>query len=128
MIDWVFYILDENHNPVPAPDYNTWYAWHLEGDNQGIANRQVAFSTINGIAVSTIFWGWQLQHDDVVPPFFETRLSSPEKGWSGEMKWRTWDEAKRGHQAICLWLTQKLEAGASTLPPLLEMIKEFKDN
>lgn len=120
------YILDESHNPVPESDLAKWAEWNIGADSMG--NRQVDFTIVGGIIVSTIFFGFQVQLGPELPPFFETRLATHGQGYSREIKWGTWEEARQGHQFICQWLANKLGADVSNVPLMIEMIKEFKND
>lgn len=92
--DW--YVLNENNEPVPCDDWLTAVQW-WENPN----NRKVAWTQINSeVEVSTIFLPFD--HSFIPrgrPQWFETmvfggRLNHEQRRYS------TWDEAKRGHDAI----------------------------
>jgi hypothetical protein len=91
------YILDENNKPVEA-DLFLWAAWM---DNQ--TNRIVGYTQINSqVEVSTVFLGLDHNFSNEGPPIlFETMIfggSCNENQW----RWRTWDEAKAGHEFAVL--------------------------
>lgn len=94
----IYYILDDDNNPVPGETVVAWGRWLAEDENR----RVVAKTKIGAeIEVSTIFLG--IDHgfgflDDAAPPIlFETMVFG---GPRDQEQWRyaTWNEAKEGHE------------------------------
>jgi hypothetical protein len=99
------YILDENHQPVPAGDL-------IEFGNffQNDSARRVAGTRLNGLFVSTIFLGLDHRCGYGPPLFFETmifretpnaEIEKIQKGFDQyQTRYSTWDEALAGHNRI----------------------------
>ena len=110
MAGW--YILDENHNPIPEPD--TVKASLFFGNFE---QRCVAQHEIGDAHVSTVFLGLDHNFSNEGPPLlFETLVQG---GTLEHMdRYATWQEAVAGHFTI-------LRALADTLgKPLMEVLKE----
>jgi hypothetical protein len=94
------YILDDDNNPIPCKDLMEWGHW-IEDNNE---KRRVAESILDdGKRVSTVFLG--LDHsfgEESAPVLFETMVF-PNKESYGDLdceRYRTWDEALAGHEAM----------------------------
>lgn len=90
------YILDRKHNPIICNDLKKWASFFSD-----IKNRQVALTEKKNVAVSTVFLG--LDHNfngEGGPILFETMIFG---GFHNEemRRYRTWEEAKEGHKAMC---------------------------
>ena len=104
-----WYVLDANHQVVPADDLITW-AQFFEKDDA----RRVAKTQINGLSVSTVFLGLDHSWGGDKPLFFETMIfrdednAPPEiyferiQDWAHDYQTRytTWDEAVEGHETV----------------------------
>lgn len=92
----LFYIL-ENQVPVPTDNILQWGQW-MEDPN----NKQVALTEIDELRVATIFLGVNNQLNEGEPFLFETLVFKGEElDWEYDgARYRTWDEAKAGHDAI----------------------------
>jgi hypothetical protein len=99
----LWYIIDENHNPV-AVDVWGYEEW-LRRDGDDV--KRVAFTDVNGVTVSTVFLA--LDHnffDDGPPILFETMVfdhpftGENAEAFDGMRRYRTWDEAERGHSEV----------------------------
>jgi len=104
------YILDENRNPVPEEDIVKWAMW-FEKVDRGVA------TWIQGeIVVSTVFLGMNHSLTAHQPVLFETMVFGGEHDGYTE-RYRTWDEAERGHWdtvrriggKVCLFLDDRPE-------------------
>jgi len=88
------YILDENHNAVPA-DLMTW-ARSLENSEA----RRVAQTYIGIAMVSTVFLGLDHSFWEGPPLLFETMVFGG--ACDGDMeRCTTWSEAEAQHSAMC---------------------------
>lgn len=90
-----YYILDNNHNPVPA----TLTEWAEMFEDPA---RKLVSCTMGGdITVSTVFLGLNYNWGEGPPILFETMIFG---GEHDEDQWRyaTWDEAVAGHKIACV--------------------------
>lgn len=103
--DKMYYLLDEQHNPVPCSQLE-WAKWFSETD------RHVAETHTNLHYISTIFLG--LDHGflaDQPPVLYETMVFDRDGGAvsDGELdimrRYCTWDEAFRGHEEVSALVT-----------------------
>lgn len=97
------YILN-GHTPVVTDDLFAWAEW-FEGAEE---NRRVALTEISDdVSVSTVFLG--LDHNfsgEGDPILFETMVFGGDR--DGETtRYRTWDEAKTGHEEVVSSFTAK---------------------
>lgn len=110
-----FYILDENHQPIPLyyhKDFEsnyTYMKWMEDGDN-----RRVALDVINEvIRVSTVFLGIDHGIDSSNPVLFETMVFDDRNENTGSdlymRRYTSWDEAKQGHEVIVKTIKERLE-------------------
>jgi hypothetical protein len=102
-----WYILDDDHNPV-AVDMKRAEKW-MRDQYERDTLKHVAFTDINGVTVSTVFL--MMDHNffgDGPPILFETMVFNhpftgdnpiPE-GFENLRRYRTWEEAKRGHDEM----------------------------
>ena len=92
----LWYVL-ENQVPVPTDNLFQWGLW-MEDPN----NKQVALTEIDELRVTTIFLGVDSQFTEGQPFLFETLVFKGEQlDWEYDgARYRTWDEAKAGHDAI----------------------------
>jgi hypothetical protein len=105
-VDNRFYILDENHQLVPAGDLIKW-ANFFENNSA----RRVGRTKINGLVVSTVFLGIDHSFGGYGPPlFFETmifrgtpnaEIEKIQRAFDQyQTRYSTWDEALAGHNQI----------------------------
>jgi hypothetical protein len=98
------YVL-QGRTPVVEPDLDTWAQW-LE-----TADRKVAddFDERTGIRISTVFLGLDHNHSQQGPPLlFETMVFGGLLDGETE-RYATWEDAERGHQALCLRVRATLD-------------------
>ena len=89
-----WYILDDDHNPVPVSGLLEWAEWVSVHDSR----RHVACDEIGGVQVSTIFLGWDHKgRFSAGPPIlFETMILEGEHhGW--QRRCATFGEAQALH-------------------------------
>jgi hypothetical protein len=97
----MYYILDENHNPVAVEAVDAW----LRADVNGIERRVVGRTEIGPYLVSTTFLGVDHGYREEQPILFETMVFDEtgvvvdEDGFF--FRYTTWEEAKSGHEIIC---------------------------
>lgn len=92
----LLYILG-NQVPVPTDNILQWGQW-MEDPN----NKRVALTEIDELRVSTVFLGVDNQFNEGEPVLFETMVFKGEQidGEYDGARYRTWEEAKAGHEAI----------------------------
>jgi len=91
-----------NKKAVKCNNPSTW-AKELE-----IANRQVAYKEINGIAISTVFLGLDHSWNGPPPLLFETLVFGG--ALDGEMfRYETWEEAEKGHAIMVKRVKKKIK-------------------
>lgn len=86
------YIL-EGREPKPV-DLMTWATWFRDH-----TKRRVAFDTVGGIDVSTVFLGLDHNFGGGRPLLFET-MTFGEGFEQEQQRYETWDEAVAGHAAV----------------------------
>lgn len=87
------YILEEK-TPVRCDDLMAWARW-MEKEDRSVALTRIS----NTIQVSTVFLG--LDHGPGgVPVLFETMVFGGPLDEEMD-RYTTWDEAKKGHKAMC---------------------------
>jgi hypothetical protein len=97
-----YYVLDAEHNAVPAPSPEAWWEWF-----ENTTNRIVDYTEVTSEChVSTVFTGlampnWSarsLAGGGSPPMLFETMIFG---GPLDEYQWRysSWDDAETGHKA-----------------------------
>ena len=129
-----FYILDENKNPVPEPDIMKWTRWYEEADakdERHIGNDYIPYQE-ESIQVSTVFLAQghidtRLNDTMSFDMLYETMVFAPNDvierlskmsetetrsifcqilgGWDIQKRYRTREEAERGHQAMVQFVT-----------------------
>jgi hypothetical protein len=90
-----YYIL-KNQIPVLIEDPITWSEWFFKET----AARTIARNEKDDITVSTVFVGIEASLPGSEPKLFETMIFG-NKSDDYVTRYSTWEEAKRGHQAIC---------------------------
>jgi hypothetical protein len=86
------YILD-GHTPVPV-DVLTWGAWMEDFEQRVVGRTAVA----EGVDVSTVFLGMNLQFGEGPPLLFETMVRWEDGPLNQEQeRYPTWAEAEQGH-------------------------------
>src|SRR5262245_12181481 len=88
----MFYMLDDEHRPIPTDDVCVWGAWYEDNNN-----RRVAEDFVDDIRISTVCLGVDHQYGNGPPLIFETMIFG---GELDEHMWRysTWDDAEVGHK------------------------------
>jgi hypothetical protein len=104
-VDNRFYILDENHQPVPAGDLIKFANFFVND-----SSRRVGYTKLNGLVVSTVFLGIDYRFGYGPPLFFETMIFRGTPNAEIEQiqaafdqyqtRYSTWDEALAGHNQI----------------------------
>jgi hypothetical protein len=97
----LWYILDENKNPVPSTAMRASRWMHGDDENDRSifeARCRVGLTTVRpGVEVSTVFLGLDHGHDSRKPPvLFETMVFRDGHGCDGD-RYTTWADAKAGH-------------------------------
>lgn len=99
----LYYILDQNNNPVPVPDVKDW-ALMFDRENR-VVNKT---TTSNNHYVSTVFLGLDHSWTEDKVLLFETMIFSEDKDVDEyQERYSTWQEAEEGHDKI----VAELEAG-----------------
>ena len=97
------YILDENNNLMPV-DLETYWQWFKAQDEKGEASRRIVKQRhwpLNSIMVSTVFLGLDHNFFWGGPPLvFETLVFGGPLDQEMD-RYSTYDEAVRGHEAMC---------------------------
>lgn len=86
------YILDENNNPVPEPDFVKYCEFMATSDK-----RQLGYDKIKEAYISTVFLGFDHGRDGEVPVLFETMVSGNTKIDSYQERYTSYDAALIGH-------------------------------
>lgn len=99
----LYYILDQNNNPVPVPDVKDW-ALMFDRENRVVKKT----TTTHNHYVSTVFLGLDHSWVEGVVLLFETMIFSEDKDVDEyQERYSTWQEAEEGHNKI----VKELEAG-----------------
>lgn len=108
----LMYILDHDHNPVPVADAIEWSVFF-----ENIDNRRVAYDTVNGINVSTVFLGVDHSFTDDGPPILFETMCFGGPDWLDEFQRRyaTWDEAEQGHRATVAAIRENRDIEDATI-------------
>lgn len=89
------FILDENHNPVPAT-LSVWSKWFSNIENRRVGKDRLP----NGAEVSTVCLGSDHgQDEDGRPLLFETMVWDTNDVEHACIRYATWAEAEIGHRA-----------------------------
>ena len=95
-----FAMLDDNHVPMFTEDISVWTAWMADWSTKAV----VAHDDLgNGVHVSTVFLAFACHDDNNPVPRFETMVFGG-KYHHANRHYKTWDEAKAGHEAAVRWL------------------------
>jgi len=101
----LYYILDDEHRPVPVDDIVTAASWWEN-------NRQVAFDTVDDLEISTVFLMLNHRFWPKGPPIlFETMVFRDGKEVECQ-RYASWDDAVTGHAVILRRCKAKAKAGA----------------
>lgn len=102
-----YFILDEDHNPVPVAGFEDFYVWldaerERVGQELPVATLQVANDNWGERpdCVSTVFLGVNHNYDDGPPTLFETMLFTDDDRDQSMWRYSTWDEAVAGHASV----------------------------
>jgi len=103
----LFYILDDDHRPVPVDDIVTAASWWGKDGNS-----RVALDTVGDLEISTVFLMINHRFWPKGPPIlFETMVFR-----DGEevecQRYASWDDALTGHAVIVRRCRVKVEEGA----------------
>ena len=99
----LYYILDQNNNPVPVPDVKDW-ALMFDRENRVVKKT----TTSHNHFVSTVFLGLDHSWTEDKVLLFETMIFSEDKDVDEyQERYSTWKEAEEGHDKI----VAELEAG-----------------
>lgn len=101
MIQELYYILDEQKNPVACDDYDARNRWieSLPEDDRTMIGCKVDHWTNGDVGVSTVFLGRDHGLHSDVPILFETMIFGGERDQEC-VKYSTWYEAKESHDRI----------------------------
>jgi hypothetical protein len=89
------YILDDNRNPIPAPDLDTWAKLMQRPEA-----RRVAVTEIGGSRISTVFLALDHSFGVGEPLLFQTDVFGGPL--DGEMvRCSTWEQAEAMHEEMC---------------------------
>ena len=104
------YILDDDHRPLPV-DTIRWAHWY-----DRVENRRVAFTTLEGVSVSTVFLGLDHSHHCGRPGrhraiLFETMVFGGPHDQHMD-RYATWDEAVAGHERIVKMVSEPVPGAA----------------
>jgi hypothetical protein len=103
----MFFVLDEDHNPVPAT-VKEWGDFRSKPDG-----KRVELTQLPNCWVSTVFLGMDHGYGEGAPVLFETMAfegdyhanGCKDEIEEGSNRYRTWDEAVAGHKEIVSKLT-----------------------
>ena len=98
------YILKDKQ-PVFEPDIVKWGMWISDHEN-----KRVAFDTIEGVEVSTVFLGTDHNFFGKPPILFETMIFGGEHNEYQEI-YKTWVGAEAGHARAIKMVKAALHAG-----------------
>jgi hypothetical protein len=97
----MWYILDENNNPIKADPLT---ASNFKYDNHGKTKRAIVRQTsIRNYWISTVFLGLDHGYNltgrkDYQPVLFETMIQKDEVFMDYQERYYTWKEAQQGHR------------------------------
>lgn len=94
----MFFIMDENHNPVAVENTRQWAQWMFDSDRND--DRRVGWTQIGSVYVSTVFLGIAYSYRDDKPLLFETAIFGPDTD-TEFTRCCTWEEALAQHEAAC---------------------------
>jgi len=97
----LYYILNENNEPVPEKDFRKWSAWFHNIDNRRVARDKIKHEAFGvEIEISTVFLGLDHSYSRTGDPvLFETIIFNGEENVSMD-RYCTWKEAEKGHQEM----------------------------
>lgn len=103
----MFYILDTNNNPIPAPDIDSFWRWC------GLNDRRVALDELKGHRVSTVFLGINHNHGlmsgrNYQPILFETIIFGPDDSLIFQERYVTREVALAGHKKALEYLKTEI--------------------
>jgi len=109
------WILNDDGEPVPESDPVTWARWHL----QPIETRRVGYDVVDGIKISTVFVGVNLQIDPSKPPLLWETLISWDDRSPTSTRYPSREDAEQGHRNACdvVGLLQAADAGRDAKSP-----------
>jgi hypothetical protein len=89
-----YFMLDAQHQIIPVKEdevLTVWAHWF-----NILANRQVGYTEIGIVHISTVFAGWDLSLGGSPPAFFQTAVGGP-GGTRIAGEYTTWEQALLGH-------------------------------
>jgi hypothetical protein len=117
----VWYILDDNNNPVPVSDILVWGRWFEEAS---VSRRRIVASDFLGATlVSTVFLG--IDHGfswEAGPPLLFETMIFYDQDYGDEMgTWRysTWTQAVAGHDQALMVAREQLAKLAAVVDQLI---------
>ena len=96
MNDILFYIEDEEGNPVPCENLLDWARWFTDNEDRRI----VSYDTISNVDISTVFLGVNHNLYREVPMIYETMIFQKEGDNRVLDRYPTREAALRGHCTI----------------------------
>jgi hypothetical protein len=99
----MWYILDENNNPVPVNDTYEYFSWLDEDETRKVVKQEV----VNGKYVSTVFLGMDHNYHNFGSPILFETMVFPEKGNFSEIYCERccfYDDALMMHQEAIQWV------------------------
>lgn len=94
-----YYILQDK-KPIPVDDVIVWAKWFETHE------RQVAYTEIGDVRISTVFLGINYAMNGEAPLLFETMVFGGEHD-GHSMQYRTWVGAESGHKKIVEMVEEK---------------------
>ena len=90
------WVLDSNKVPRRAENFNEWADWMMRND------RVIGYTQRSSVTVSTVFLGVAFVSPLAKEPYlFESMVfGGPDNNFV--RRYRTWDEAARGHEQVCI--------------------------
>lgn len=83
------------HEPVPAADWEAWASWYETAD------RHLGLDPVGPYLVSTVFTGRDLNvAPGAGPVLFESIVFGPDEQELARERYRSYDQALAGHQAM----------------------------
>ncbi|MDX9668723.1 hypothetical protein [Pseudomonas sp. P8_250] len=94
----IFWTLGEDgRTPAATEDVASWTEWMKDEKARRVA---LDVDYVNRVAVSTIFLGISTDMFSDTPALFQTLVfGGPKEGH--QMRYKTWDEAEKGHRQVC---------------------------
>lgn len=124
------YVLDPEHQPIKLEGslrdcLERWGKWMAVE-----SNARVGLTQINEKEVSTVFLGrnatWSHKTSTEPPLLFETMIFAQGDKTELQVRYQTWEEAERGHNAIVYCLTMALiEEIIQNIEEIIQNLRKF---